>query len=60
MGIQPRAMVRLEAGATVRDVAKALRVAAPRQDAITAPWVIDGPINGGILRTCVQEVLAPL
>ena len=34
-------------------------IAALRHDAITAPWVIDGPINGGIFRTYVEEVLAP-
>ena len=34
-------------------------IAALRHDAITAPWVIDGPINGDIFRTYVEEVLAP-
>jgi transposase len=34
-------------------------VAALRCDGITAPWVIDGPINGGIFQTYVAEVLAP-
>ena len=34
-------------------------IAALRHDAITAPWVIDGPINGNIFRTYVEEVLAP-
>ena len=34
-------------------------IAALRQDAITAPWVIDGPINGEIFRTYVEQVLAP-
>lgn len=34
-------------------------IAALRYDAITAPWVIDGPINGSIFRTYVEEVLAP-
>ena len=33
--------------------------AALRQDAITAALVIVGPINGHILRTCVEAVLAP-
>jgi hypothetical protein len=36
-----------------------LFVAALRHDAITAPWVIDGPINGEIFRTYVVEVLVP-
>ena len=30
-----------------------------RHDGITAPWVIDGPINGEIFRTCVEDVLVP-
>jgi transposase len=34
-------------------------IAALRHDAITAPWVIDGPINGSIFRTYVEEVLVP-
>ena len=34
-------------------------IAALRHDAITAPWVIDGPINGSILRTYVENVLVP-
>ena len=34
-------------------------IAALRHDAITAPWVIDGPINGEIFQTCVNEVLVP-
>ena len=34
-------------------------IAALRQDAITAPWVIDGPINGEIFRTYVEQVLVP-
>jgi transposase len=34
-------------------------VAALRCDGITAPWVIDGPINGSIFRTYVEEILAP-
>ncbi len=33
-------------------------VAALRHDGITAPWVIDGPITGGIFRTSVEAVLA--
>ena len=34
-------------------------IAALRHNAITAPWVIDGPINGSILRTYVENVLVP-
>lgn len=34
-------------------------IAALRHDAITAPWVIDGPINGSIFRTYVEDVLVP-
>jgi len=34
-------------------------VAALRCDGITAPWVIDGPINGAIFQTYVAEVLSP-
>ena len=34
-------------------------VAALRHDGITAPWVIDGPINGTIFQSCVTKVLVP-
>ena len=34
-------------------------IAALRHDAITAPWVIDGPINGATFRTYVEQVLVP-
>lgn len=34
-------------------------VAALRHDRIEAPWLLDGPINGGRLRLCVQKVLVP-
>jgi len=34
-------------------------VAALRHDRITAPWVIDGPINGEIFKTHVEQVLVP-
>jgi transposase len=34
-------------------------VAALRHDAITAPFVIDGPINGLVFRTYVEKVLVP-
>ncbi|MEI6097048.1 MAG: hypothetical protein WCS20_01890 [Alphaproteobacteria bacterium] len=32
-------------------------IAALRHDGITAPWVIDGPFNGGIMHTYVALVL---
>jgi transposase len=35
-------------------------VAALRQDGIVAPWVIDGPINGSIFQTYVEQVLVPV
>ncbi len=34
-------------------------IAALRHDAITAPWVIDGPINGATFGTYVEQVLDP-
>jgi transposase len=34
-------------------------IAALRRDRIDAPWVIDGPINGGLFRAYVEQVLAP-
>ena len=34
-------------------------IAALRHDAITAPWVIDGPINGEAVRTYIEQVLVP-
>ena len=34
-------------------------IAALRHDAITAPWVIDGPINGEIFQTGINVVLVP-
>ncbi len=34
-------------------------IAALRHDAITAPWVFDGPINGEIFKTYVEQVLVP-
>jgi len=34
-------------------------IAALRHDGVTAPWVIDGPIDGGIFRTYIEEVLVP-
>ena len=35
-------------------------IAALRHDGITAPWVVDGPINGEIFRTYGVEVLVPI
>jgi len=34
-------------------------LAALRTDRITAPWVLDGPINGECFRTYVEQVLLP-
>lgn len=34
-------------------------IAALRHDQVTAPWVIDGPINGAIFRRYVESVLVP-
>ena len=34
-------------------------LAALRRDGITAPWVIDGPINGESFRAYVEQVLVP-
>ena len=34
-------------------------IAALRHDAITAPWVIDGPIHGEAFRTYIEQVLVP-
>jgi transposase len=34
-------------------------IAALRRDRIDAPWVIDGPINGGLFRAYVEQVLVP-
>jgi transposase len=34
-------------------------IAALRHDRITAPWVIDGPINGELFTLYVEELLAP-
>ena len=31
-----------------------------RLDRIDAPWVLDGPINGGTFRTYVENVLVPV
>lgn len=35
-------------------------IAALRHDRIDAPWVIDGPINGELFATYVEQVLAPV
>ena len=34
-------------------------LAALRHDRIEAPWLLDGPINGGRFRTYVEKVLSP-
>ena len=34
-------------------------IAALRHDRIDAPWVFDGPVNGDIFRTYVEQVLVP-
>jgi hypothetical protein len=34
-------------------------IAALRHDRIDAPWVINGPINGELFATYVEQVLAP-
>jgi transposase len=34
-------------------------IAALRHDRLDAPWVIDGPINGDLFATDVEQVLAP-
>ncbi len=34
-------------------------IAALRHDRISAPWVIDGPINGELFTLYVEQVLAP-
>jgi hypothetical protein len=34
-------------------------IAALRHDRIEAPWVIDGPINGELFATYVEQVLVP-
>lgn len=34
-------------------------LAALRHDRVTAPWIIDGPINAGSFRIYVEQVLVP-
>jgi transposase len=34
-------------------------IAALRHDRVSAPWVVDGPINGAIFRRYVEAVLVP-
>lgn len=34
-------------------------VAALRRNAVTAPWLLDGPMDGDAFRTYVEQVLAP-
>ncbi|MGE3624370.1 MAG: IS630 family transposase [Bdellovibrionales bacterium] len=35
-------------------------IAALRHDRITAPWIVDGPINGDIFKVYVRDVLCPV
>lgn len=35
-------------------------VAGLRQDGMTAPFVVDAPMNGEIFLTCLEQCLAPL
>ena len=35
-------------------------IAALRHDRVSAPWVVDGPINGAIFRRYVESVLVPI
>ena len=39
---------------SARAAATVTFIAALRHDGITAPWVIEGPINGGIFRTYIE------
>jgi hypothetical protein len=34
-------------------------IAALRHDRIEAPWMLDGPVNGGAFKTYVEKVLVP-
>lgn len=34
-------------------------IAALRHDRVSAPWVVDGPINGAIFRRYAETVLVP-
>jgi transposase len=50
---------RLEASAPFGHWKTMTFIAALRYDRISAPWVIDGPINGELFTLYVEEVLAP-
>ena len=51
---------RLEASAPFGHWKTMTFIAALRCDRISAPWVIDGPINGELFTLYVEKVLAPL
>ena len=50
---------RLEASAPFGHWKTMTFIAALRHDRISAPWVIDGPINGELFTLYVEKVLAP-
>jgi transposase len=50
---------RLEASAPFGHWKTSTFIAALRHDRISAPWVIDGPINGELFTLYVEKVLAP-
>ena len=50
---------RLEASAPFGHWKTMTFIAALRHDRISAPWVIDGPINGELFALYVEKVLAP-
>jgi transposase len=50
---------RLEASAPYGHWKTMTFIAALRHDRISAPWVIDGPINGELFTLYVEKVLAP-
>src|SRR4051795_13782568 len=51
---------RLEASAPFRHWQTMTFIAALRHDRISAPWVIDGPINGKLFTLYVEKVLASI
>jgi transposase len=50
---------RLEASAPFGHWKTMTFIAALRHDRITAPWILDGPINGELFTLYVEKVLAP-
>jgi transposase len=50
---------RLEASAPFGHWKTMTFIAALRHDRISAPWVIDGPINGELFTLYIEQVLAP-